>query len=169
MTKDSSSCALSLDSAPSRTSNELDNLGHKFQELSNRFVHDSCTAKGIPHKYCARYLSRLRLPANSSLAQQCSEISTRSDGHAYRRLLPANYEFGVHSIRRAKHGHHLPSPRNISRQLYEGAAESSNEVTIADQHSAEGKLDRSRSVFFAQWTQFLEQDLVQTVQHRHGE
>lgn len=141
-------------------------------KLSSQFVYSECITKGIPHKHCATYISRLIIPVNSQIHQQCSEINSRSKdalGHPYRRLLPADYSDGLSKIRRTKHGHQLPNPRNISSLFYEAAMEKVNDVVESSEYSPEGKLDRSRSVFFAQWSQFVEQNLVQTAQHTHGE
>lgn len=167
----SSSYALLLDNWPSEAVKELDKAGHLLQKLSSQFVHSTCISNGIPHKYCASYISRLTIPNDSSVAKQCASINSRSKdapGQPYRRLLPADYSDGLEKPRRTKHNHQLPSPRNISNIFYESSLENVNEILESSQYSPEGKLDRSRSVFFAQWSQFVEHDLVHTVQHKHG-
>lgn len=171
MAKESSSQALLLDSLPSESVKEFDQAGHLMQKLASQFVHSTCITNGVPHKYCASYIARLSLPTNSSVAKLCSAINNRSKdapGQPYRRLLPADYSDGLEKPRRTKHSHQLPSPRNISSLFYEAAQEKANEIIESSRYSPEGKLDRSRSVFFAQWSQFVEHDLVHTAQHRHG-
>lgn len=171
MSRESSSYALYLDSLPPEQAKELDHAGHALKMLSSQFIYSSCITNGIPLKYCSRYISRLLLPSDSSVAMKCSEINRRSKdtpGRPYRRLLPADYSDGLGKLRRTKHDHQLPSPRNISSQLYQSALEDANEVSESSLYSLEGRLDRSRNVFFAQWSQFVEHDLVQTVQHQHA-
>lgn len=168
----SSSYALLLDNLPSQQVKELDREGHLMLKLSSQLVYSSCITNGIPYNHCAHYISRLDIPSNASVARECSAINRRpkdAPGHPYRRLLPADYSDGLDKLRRTKHNNHpLPSPRSISIKLYEAALEKANEVMESALYSPEGQLDRSRSVFLVQWSQFVEQDLVNTVQRRHG-
>lgn len=175
MAKESSSYALLLDNLPTEQVQRLDNAGHRMLKLSSQLVYASCITHGIPHKHCASYLRRLTIPSHTSLYQECSSINNLSNdtpGKPYRRLLPAAYSDGLEKMRRTKNNHHLPHPRNISNHLYEGALATANEIrrqeTLRTSFSPEGILDMSRNVFFVQWSQFVEHDLVNTVQHKHG-
>lgn len=137
-------------------------------KLSSHFVYSECITHGVPHKFCSQFISRLVIPQDSEIYRNCSAITGRSKdapGQPYRRLLPADYSDGLYKI----HKHHLPNPRNVSNQFYEAALERINEIVHSWDYSPEGKLDRSRSVFFVQWSQFIEQDMVHTVQHSHCE
>lgn len=172
VTNESSSHALYLDHQPTEAVKELEKTASLMLKLSSHFVYSECITRGIPHKYCAQYISRLRIPQNSNIHKECAAINARSKdapGQPYRRLLPAQYSDGLYKIRTSKHNHHLPTPRNVSSQFYEASLLKVNDVSERAEFSAEGKLDRSRNVFFAQWSQFVEQNLVHTVQHTHCE
>lgn len=169
---ESSSYALYLDHLPTELVKDLDKAASLMLKLSSHFVYSECITKGIPHKYCAQYISRLNIPKNSNVHKECAAINARSKdapGQPYRRLLPAEYTDGLYKIRTSKHNHHFPTPRNVSSQFYEASLQKVNDVVERAEFSAEGKLDRSRSVFFAQWSQFVEQNLVQSVQQTHRE
>lgn len=173
MANESSSFALLLDHLPTENSKHSDNVANLMLKLSSQFVYSECIHKGIPHKYCAIYISRLIIPTTSNVFRDCAAVNAEirsATGHPYRRLLPADYSDGLSKIRRTVNGHNLPSPRNISSHLFVAQVQTANDVmTSAGELSPEGKLDQSRSVLFVQWSQFVEQNLVHTPQHTHRE
>lgn len=171
--KESSAYAQLLDHLPTAEVKRVDRAGHRMEKLSCQFVYSDCITNGIPDKICAKYIKTLDIPKNSELYRECQAINQQltnaTHGLAYRRLLPADYSDGLYKLRTTANNHRLPSARNISSHFFEAAMEKANEVAENEEFSREGKLDRSRSVFFAQWTQFVEQNLAHTVQHTHGE
>lgn len=170
----SSAYAQLLDNYPIEEVKRFDRAACRMEKLSCQFVYSDCIANGIPDKICAKYIKSLDIPKHSDIYAECQAInqqllSNATRGLPYRRLLPADYSDGLYKLRTTVNNHHLPAPRNISSQFFEAAIEKANEVTEREDFSREGKLDRSRSVFFAQWAQFVEQNMVGTVQHTHGE
>lgn len=142
-----------------------------MQKVSSQFVYASCITNGVPIKYCSKYINLLTLPRDSNLSTTCSAIDSRSKdkaGQPYRRLIEANYNDGLEKMRKTKRNHQMPNARNISSHFYESAWQTANEIIAGAQFSPEGQLDQSRNIFFVQWSQFVEQDIVQTVQQRHG-
>lgn len=173
MAPESSAYSLLLDNLPTPEVKRFDLAGHKMEKLSCQFIYMDCISEGVSDKFCAKFIKMLEIPQKTEIYAECHAINQQllNSTHRlpYRRLLEADYNDGIYKLRTTVNNHHLPSARNISSQFFQSASQKVNEVTDHAAFSREGKLDRSRSVFFVQWSQFVEQNLAKTVQHTHGE
>lgn len=157
---------------PTTQANNYDKVAQTILKSSLNLLHSECRIQNIADDECAKYISDLQLP-NGPTRDACLNVVRNVENsyclHPYRRLIPADYKDGIYK-QKSSTGQNklpLPLPRDITSKFFQFTNQE-NSSSSAEIFSDEGVLDLERNVALTQWAQFIEQDLVKTVQRVMG-
>lgn len=157
---------------PTTQANNYDKVAQTILKSSLNLLHSECRIQNIADEECAKYISDLQLP-NGPTRDACLNVVRNVENsyclHPYRRLIPADYKDGIYK-QKSSTGQNklpLPLPRDITSKFFQFTNQE-NSSSSAEMFSDEGVLDLERNVALTQWAQFIEQDLVKTVQRVMG-
>lgn len=158
---------------PTTQAKNYDKVAQTILKSSLNLLHSECRIKNIADDECSKYISDLNLP-NGPTRDACLNVVRNVENsnclHPYRRLIPAEYKDGIYK-QKTKIGETklpLPLPRDITSRFFQFTNQENTTSTSDDISSNEGVLDLERNVALTQWAQFIEQDLVKTVQRVMG-
>lgn len=157
---------------PTTQAKNYDKIAQTILKSSLNLLHSECRIQNIADDECAKYISELNLP-NGPTRDACLNVVKNVENsyclHPYRRLIPADYKDGIYKQKTStgQLKSLLPLPRDITSRFFQFT---NNESISSDSQifSDEGVLDLERNVGLTQWAQFIEQDLVKTVQRVMG-